>query len=60
MDQRMPGSEERSSLNAPLLRIEQREMLSCPRRRQELEQIVKLKRARLAAGEDRLDDVWRD
>ncbi|MEY2394900.1 MAG: hypothetical protein QOF94_1245 [Acidobacteriaceae bacterium] len=56
----MPGSEERSSLNAPLLRIEQREMLSCPRRRQELEQIVKLKRARLAAGEDRLDDVWRD
>jgi hypothetical protein len=35
-------------------------MLQCPRRRQRLEKIIKLKRAGLASSEDSLNDVWRD
>lgn len=35
-------------------------MLHCPRRRQRREQIVELKRAGLASGQDRFRDVRRD
>ena len=31
-----------------------------PLHRQRLEQIIELKRAGLASGQDRLDDIWRD
>ena len=41
-----------------LIRIMQRGMLQYPRRRQRLEQFVKLKRTLLASGKDRLNNVW--
>src|ERR1700704_6121905 len=44
----------------PLVWTKQCGMLQCPRRRQRLEQIIKLKRAGLAAGEDCFNNVWRD
>src|SRR5437016_6147703 len=49
-----------SSDERRLLQTSQLGMLLRPCPRQRLKQIIKLKRARLAAGQNCLDNVWRD
>jgi len=49
-----------SALEAWLLVDTQRGALPFPRCRQRLKQLIKLKRARLAPSQDRLDDLWRE